>query len=120
MVIIIAMMAISQFYARDVTDQVIINQIDRLAKEIVDTAEEVYYLGAPSRETVLAYIPEKVDAIIVNGTEIVFSVRMQEGVNDIGYPAQVNLSGSINASQGLRAVIIEAREGYVWINGSTK
>lgn len=116
MAIIIFILILSQIYARQIEDQIIINQVDKLAKEIVDSAESVYYFGEPTKTTIKAYIPDKVDSIDFTSDGISFKVRKAEGVTDISYASSINLTGSISNAPGIRYIQIEAREGYVWVS----
>ena len=116
LVIVVFLIILSQVYSRKIEDQIIINQVDRLAKEITDSAESVYYFGEPTKTTIKAYIPEKIEQININQEGISFLVRTQSGVSDIAHSSSVNLSGTLSNAPGIRYIQIEAREGYVWIS----
>ncbi len=116
--IIIALLAIAQLYSSGVNEQVITNQLDKLAKEIVNNAESLYYFGEPSSVTIKAYIPSNVKDIDISGNEITFTIKTRHGDTDISYPSSVNLDGSLSVSYGYRNIEITAREGYVLINES--
>lgn len=115
-IIIIFLGILSQVYSRQIEDQIIINQVDKLAKEIVDSAESVYYFGEPTKTTIKAYIPNKVEQIDITSEGISFKVRRQDGITDIAYASPVNISGTLSNAPGIRYIQIEAREGYVWIS----
>jgi len=117
-VVVAVLVTISMFYSKQVNDQVIINQVDRLAKELVDTSEKVYYWGPPSKITIKSYIPASVDSISIANNEIVFKVSTQHGSSDVAYKASVNITGAIDNSQGLRRILVESRDGFVLINGT--
>lgn len=121
--IAITMLIISQFYQREVSTQVETNQVDHLARNIIDAAESVYYLGEPSKTTINANMPEHVEAVQINTNEITFTVKVSGGkTSDISYTSNVNLTGSIDPAPGLKKIIIEAKCGdftgcYVQITG---
>jgi len=116
MVVIVFLIILSQVYSRKIEDQIIINQIDKLAKEIIDSAESVYYFGEPTKTTIKAYMPEKIEQISITSEGISFLVRTQSGVSDIAYSSSVNMSGTLSNKPGIKYIQIEAREGYVWIS----
>jgi hypothetical protein len=91
------------------------SQIDRLGKKIVDSAEEVYFMGSPTRSTIKAYLPSGVDAITVYPRSLVFQVRSRNGISDLEYPSSVNITGSISATQGIKYIRIIAQPGRVCI-----
>ncbi len=92
-------------------------QLDKVAKEITDTAETVYYMGEPSKITIQAYIPHGVESVSISNNEIVFKVVRGDNTSDIVSVSKVNISGSISNSEGIHNIILEAKEGYVEING---
>lgn len=121
--IALTMLVISQFYQREVATQVDTNQIDHLARKIVESAESVYYLGEPSKTTIIGNMPDHVDAIEINTNSINFKVDVGGGhTSDIAYTSNVNLTGSISPTAGLKKISIEAKCGdltgcYVQISG---
>ena len=117
-IIVSILIVISTVYSRQVNDQILLNQADRLAKDIVDSAEKVYYWGPPSRITLKSYIPAGIQSIQIISNEVVFTVRTQNGLSDISYKAPVNITGYINNSEGLRNIRIESQTNFVYINGS--
>ncbi|MBW2983805.1 hypothetical protein KY361_01715 [Candidatus Woesearchaeota archaeon] len=114
----ISLLAISHYYSRETEETINTQQIDRVAKEIVDTAESMYYYGEPSRTTVKAYLPDGIKEVTVGPDELSFRVITQSGETDMFYPSSVNLQGNISASYGYHHITIEAKEGYVWINST--
>lgn len=116
LIIISILVVLSYVYSRQIEDQIIINQIDKLAKEIVDSAESVYYFGEPTKTTIKAYMPDKIEQINISSDGISFWIRTQNGISDIAYSSSVNLSGTLSNAPGIRYIQIEAHEGYVWIS----
>jgi len=117
-VIALSMLIVSGFYSRQTEEIINTNQIDQIAKKIVDTSEEVYYFGEPSKITLKVYIPKGINRIDIHESELVFNVNLQSGDSDISYVSAVPLQGEISVVQGYRYIEIEASGGYVWINGT--
>jgi len=116
--IAISLLAISHYYSKGTETTINAQQIDRIAKEIVDTAESMYYYGEPSRTTIKAYLPDGIKEITVGPDELSFRVKTQSGETDMFYPSSVALQGNISTSYGFHYITIEAKEGYVWINST--
>ena len=117
-IVIAVLVTISMLYSNQVNDQVVLNQVDRLAKDIVDTSEKVYYWGPPTKVTLKSYIPAGINSISIANNEVLFIVHTQHGLSDIAYKASINITGAIDNSQGLRRIAVESRDGYVLINGT--
>lgn len=107
--IVIFLIAASQLYQRSVTNQVILDQVDNLAREIVDSAESVYFLGEPSRTTIKANMPKNVNSVIVYDHDIVFKVNARGGLTDISRTSSVNLTGSIANFEGQHTITLETK-----------
>ena len=114
----IAMLVISMYYSKHVGTVVETSQVDRLGRQVVDTAETVFFYGVPSKSTIKTYMPNHVLSITVHPNELVFTVDTGTGTSDLGYVSAVPLQGDISATEGLKTIVIEAREGLVWINGT--
>lgn len=115
---IIILIAISFTYSKDVDDQIVLNQAERIVKNIVNNAESVYYFGEPSKVKLTVYFPQKIENIIITNNEINFVVRTKNGLTDVFKESAVNISGNLPTSYGYHDVIIEAKGNYVWINST--
>ena len=93
------------------------SQIDKVASEIRDAADEVYYLGTPSKKTVTIYMPEGVQSITLTGNKIVFVVDSPSGDYELVKWSSANLTGSVQTHRGIHHVSVEAFDTYVDING---
>jgi len=119
----LTMLIVSQFYQREVETQVETNQVDHLARKLIESAESVYYLGEPSKTTINANMPSHIDSVTIGSNEITFKVRVGGGkTSDINYQSNVNLTGSISNTPGLKKISVEAKCGdftgcYVQISG---
>ena len=86
------------------------NQAGVIARRITDTANSIYYMGHPSSTTLKVYLPENIFNISMNGRELVF--KLDSG-NEIVATANVNLSGEINPSSGIKYIRISAMQQFV-------
>ena len=86
------------------------NQAGLIARKITDTANSVYYLGQPTSTTLKVYMPENIASIAINGREIVF---LGDDDSEIVSTANINMSGNLSSSSGLRYIVITAFENYV-------
>ena len=92
------------------------SQIDKVASEIRDAADEVYYLGYPSKKTVTIYVPEGVNSISIYNTSIMFLVESANGDYEVVKWSVANLTGVLQTYPGIHHVVVEAQEGYVSIS----
>jgi len=114
--IILPLIIIGFLYSSESEDQIITSQINQIAKKLVDSAEEVYYYGAPARTVVDIYIPKNIKSAIITGNTILFKVQTVNGITDIAYSSPVAINGTIPNSEGLKHIKIEAKGNYVWIS----
>lgn len=117
-IVAISLLAVSNYYSKKIEETIDTNQIDRIAKEIVDTAESMYYFGEPSRATIKVFMPKGIENISIGPTEVTFKFRTESGQNEISYSSKVALQGNLPIYSGIYFISIEAREGYVWINST--
>jgi uncharacterized protein (UPF0333 family) len=116
-VILVPLIAIYYSQAKDATEQIIMHQADRIAKQVTDNAETVYYLGAPSKTTLHVYMPEKVENISIANNELVFTIRVGDLTSEVVQGCDVNITGTIANHPGIHVIVIEAKGGYVSITG---
>jgi len=118
MLVISAILIISSAYSGDVKEFVNLNQLDRVVKSIIESAESVYYFGEPSKTTLKIFIPELVEGVVLGNNSIIFKVQTKSGLTDVGYKTTMPLNGTISTKSGYHYISIEAREGYVWLNST--
>ena len=105
------------YQVKETNDRVATEQAYIVAKQIVDEAETVYYMGAPSKSMIKAYIPNNVDSIVISGTSVVFKIKISGAISDVEAVSRVPLSGNINSAEGLRYIHINATDSGVEITG---
>lgn len=117
-VALIPLLLVYYNYTLDSTDDVVATQLNKLAKEIVDASEQVYFLGQPSQTTLNLYIPGDVESVSLANFEISFNLSTNLGVTEIYQTSQVNISGDLPTKKGVYSVTIRALEGYVNVSYS--
>jgi uncharacterized protein (UPF0333 family) len=96
----------------DMTVKIISVQVDRIANEIVDAADEVYYLGPPTQKTLKVYMPDGVNAIVIENNYILFTTTQLQGAPRYSV---ANLSGSLTETSGLHIITLTALDTGVEI-----
>jgi len=115
--LIIPLISVFYYQVKETNDRVIIEQSYKVAKEIVDEAESVYYMGEPSKSMIKAYIPKHVQSIEISGRSVLFRIKISNSTSDVEAVSRVNLSGSINSAEGLRYIRLQATGDRVEITG---
>ena len=105
-------------YMIETQDQVAGTQADRIIKQVIDNAEQVYFIGSPSKTTIKVYMPKNVEQINIGSEEMVIVLDTKSGLSEITGSTQVNLTGSIPATPGIKSILIESKGDYVEITGS--
>mgnify|MGYP001605906127 CR=1 FL=1 len=91
-------------------------QLRVVGQKIIDNAENVYYLGEPSKVLIKVFLPSGIKSININSKSITFTIYSESGPSDIVVPSHVNMSGSIRTSMGYQYLSIENKGGYVNIS----
>jgi len=105
-------------YTADSSDSVASSQAMQIARKIVDSSESVYYLGKPSQTTLKINFPDKVQSVNLSNREVVFKVKVKNGVTDIVQVSSVNMSGSLPTTQGIHIITVKADDGFVQITSN--
>ena len=114
--IVSAILAISILYTSGLQDGIKMNQMGDFANKIISTSEYIFYAGAPSKATITVYLPKDVKAIEISENSLIISIQTSSGLNKIGFPSKVNISGVITTSQGLKEIEIIALDDSVSIS----
>lgn len=124
--IILPTMYIFYAYSQRSNEEIRQSQLSKVGTDIVDVAEQVYYLGEPSKVTIDEVMPEGVIGIeIWENQELVFFLK--DG-SEISFRSKVNITTNQHCigrcygtfterfhSPGLKSIIIEAKEDHVFI-----
>lgn len=106
--------------SQSINTEVSASQIDKVASEVRDAADEVYYLGSPSKKTISIFMPEGVNGVsFVNNTDgasINFNVNSPDGDYEVvKWVASKNLSGNIGNFEGIHCIAAFACANYISI-----
>lgn len=83
-------------------------QLNKMASELVDAAEKVYFLGSPSQKVIEVTFPTGIDNITIESNSLVFYMR-GENYDYVHYEdTLVNLTGSLRSDSGVRPVKVVA------------
>lgn len=106
-------------YARESNIKVLDSQIGNIGRNIVNTAESIYYSGEHSKTILEFNMPENIEDVnILSNRELVFTIITEFGNTDIVFFSDVNIisedcdgdncSLSSIASKGFQKVKIES------------
>lgn len=99
-------------YAQSSTEELVASQLSKISKEVVDSAEEVYYLGKPSQVSIHVYIPDDLEGAQVGGRQLVLIMKTDRGPAEIVETSAVNISGTFPLTEGIYTLTIRAVDGY--------
>jgi len=94
--------------SQNINTEVSASQVDKVASEIRDAADEVYYLGSPSKKTITLYVPEGVKDIQLHNNSIVFVVDSPGTDYEVVKWTVANLTGSLKNYYGIHHVSAES------------
>ena len=116
--IILGILGIAFFYSASIKDRIKIIQMNNFANKIISTSESIFYAGEPSKTTISAYLPEGVESIQINSAEdlIIISLQSNSGTSTTAFSSNVDISGSLAISSGLKRIEIKAENGESTIN----
>ncbi len=122
--IIVPMMYIFYSYTTSTRDEIVLAKLDTIGNTIVNTAEEVFFLGPPSKSTIYYTMPDGVVDMEIKGTQrdvLVFSYGGNpappfDGSQQVIIPSNVPLdidadSKDVLLSPGRKALALEAKKG---------
>ena len=114
----IPLLLIYYTYTSESSDSVATSQALQIARNIVDSAESVYYLGKPSQTTLKLNFPDRIHSTNLSNREVVFKIKTKSGVTDIVQVSSVNMSGNLPTTQGIHIITLIALDGYVQITSN--
>ena len=99
----------SQYLQADIAQA----QIEKISFELETAAKEVYFLGEPSQKTVELRFPQGINTVTVGPNGINFNIQLVDNNYDIYTDFPMNVSGTLSDSQGLKVILVQARDGRV-------
>ena len=112
----IVILTIIQFEQTEEKNTLIVSsQADRIARKLVDTAEEIYFLGEPARTTIKIYMPTNIRNVTIQDQNIIIKMVTGAGISDIPRYATVNMTGNISATSGIKYITVKAMGNKVCV-----
>lgn len=115
MFVVIGMVGAGFFYASQTRDSIKFSQLASFAQTLTDSAASVFYAGEPAQITVTPYLPQGVTSIVINNSEILFTVSTSSGVSRISYSSAVPIEGTLSATEGVKRIRLTALPSGVLI-----
>ncbi|MCX8146993.1 MAG: hypothetical protein N3D84_00830 [Candidatus Woesearchaeota archaeon] len=116
-VIVVPMVYILYSYTTSMSQEVAESKVGKIANDIVNTAEQIYYLGEPSRTTLTFNMPEGVYDIEVQGDRsIVFKLGDVYNSKEVVAVSSVDIASFLipdDFKKGRKKFRIEAERDYV-------
>ena len=103
--------------AQDINDDVTAIQVKKLSEELLDSVNNVYYLGAPTKKTFNIYIPQNVVSASFEENRIMLSVDTGASTYAVVKFAATNVTGSLNTNSGRHSIEVTAEADSVRIEG---
>ncbi len=95
------------------------DQLEAFATKLVKSAESTFFLGEPSKSTIVLSLPEGVTNITIERNYVLFKMQLQSGENVRIFDSQVPLNGTLNTNPGNKKILLEAKSDYVLISDSS-
>lgn len=115
--IAIPLFIIFNFYTTQTREEVVLSQAENIARKIVDSAESIYYMGEPSKTTIRIYMPAGINNITIQDGYVILRAETGGSETDVVKSSEINITGTVNSGPGIKNIRVEARGGYVWVEG---
>ena len=113
--LVLVLLGVSIFYTSVTRDKVLYNDLDFYAKDIVNSAESVYYAGEPSTTVIKPYLPQGIKAINVTSSGLYISISTSGGDALLAYPSREPLTGALSVGEGVRNIRLTAQPQSVLV-----
>ena len=88
-------------YSRESNVEITDSQLNSIGRNIINTAESIYYSGEHSKTILEFNMPDNIDDIqIISGRELVFDVVTEFGNTDIVFFSDVNITSASGSCIG--------------------
>ena len=82
-------------------------QTERVIREIVSSAEEVYFMGEGAQKTVEINFPPRITEVIIEEQYVEFILRGRSGAISLFQSSRANLTGELNYDEGLHVLVFK-------------
>jgi len=113
--LIIPMIVAFYHQSASIEEDIRIAQLEKATRELIDAAEEVYYLGPPSQKKLILHLPPGVNNATLQGDTIALTYDEDKKHYATAEP-DLNLTGTLSTAQGRHDVTITARQDTVEVN----
>jgi hypothetical protein len=113
---ILSILTFSIIYSGQLKDEIRLNQVENFAIQLINSAESVFFAGAPSKTTIRLYLPDGVDLIEMDSTDyIIISTTTSSGINKASYKSKVPIiiDDMIPLGEGTRSLELEAQSDNI-------
>ena len=91
----------------NVQTDVSVAQTERIVREIVSSAEEVYFMGEGAQKTVEITFPPRITALVIEEDYIEFTLRGRSGSVSLFQASRANLTGELDYDEGLHVLVFK-------------
>ncbi|NQU98680.1 hypothetical protein HQ533_04385 [Candidatus Woesearchaeota archaeon] len=116
--LIIPVMLLFLTEAQGLDEDITSAQLNKLAEELVDAIDNVYYLGEPTTKTLEIYVPKHIELVTFIDNRTIYEVDTGTfAYNFTRFVATNNVSGTLNTNPGRHSIKISAVGDGVTILG---
>lgn len=117
LVVLIPGLVVYYNYTSSSQDKITTSKADKIAQEVVDAVDSVYYYGEGSQNTMTIDLPENVEYIYFEGKEMTIGIALENGdITEIVRASDVQMEGTIYNTPGKKDIIIKAFADKVVVN----
>lgn len=116
MLLLIPIILIFFIETTDLNDSVNTNMAREASRSMIEHAELVYFMGAPSFIEVTINFPENINTVTITGDQVTFNIETQAGDSDVFEVGTVNITGSVGTYSGKHNLRIQATGNQVNIS----
>lgn len=117
-VVLVALIPIFYFALQKSNTDIKINQVDDAVNALAKAANSVYSLGPGTKDHVWITMPEGVQDIIINGTEINIKISLLGKISDVHASTIGNVTGYISTNPGTYKIPVEALSNGIVLVGA--
>ncbi|HLC54080.1 MAG TPA: hypothetical protein VJK07_00440 [Candidatus Nanoarchaeia archaeon] len=114
--LVLVLLGVSVFYTAATRDRVVYNDLDFFARDVIDSAEIVYYAGEPSTTIIRPFLPQGVQEISVTSEGLYIRLSTSGGEARLAYPSRVPLAGTLSIGEGVKRIRVTAQPQQVLIS----
>ncbi|HLD37101.1 MAG TPA: hypothetical protein VJA86_00750 [Candidatus Nanoarchaeia archaeon] len=113
---VISTLLIAYYYSGMARDRIILNQVEVFASKLIKSSESVFYAGEPSLAYISVYLPSQVKSIEITDYDVIITTLTSSGESKQAFSSNAKLQGSINPSEGIKRIKLQATSDRVVIS----